>query len=130
VVERLVERIMREAAPEVAPELLTAAFVLSGLRVPRPQGVQLFRRVQAMRESSTYQYILDEGREEGQRMGREEGALREARKFLLRQGGRKFGPPEPVVEVAIEAIPDLDRLERMGERLLDVTTWTDLLATR
>jgi hypothetical protein len=79
-----------------------------------------------MRESSTYQAILDEGREEGQ----VQGALREARKILLRQGGHKFGKPEPAVETAIQAITDLDRLERMSDRLLTVTTWHDLLTTR
>ncbi len=117
VVERLVERIMQEAAPDEAAGLLSAAFILIGLRVPRPQGVQLFRGVRAMRESSTYQYILDEGREEGMQ------------RVLLRQGAVKFGSPGPDVEAAIRAIHDLPRLERMGERLLTVSTWQDLLAT-
>ena len=75
-----------------------------------------------MRESSGYQIILDEGREEG--------ALREARKILLRQGSRKFGAPGPDVDTALQAISDLARLERMSDRLLDVTNWQDLLATR
>ena len=75
-----------------------------------------------MRESSGYQLILDEGREEG--------ALREARKLLLRQGLLKFGAPGPDVEAAVQAIDDLARLERMSERLLTVDTWQDLLATR
>jgi predicted transposase YdaD len=121
VVERLVERVTREAPAEDAPELLTAAFVLSGLRVPRPQGVELFRRVSAMRESSTYQYILDEGREEGE--------LRGVRRVLLRVGRHKFGQPGPEVEAAVQAINDLDRLQRMCERLLDVSTWQDVLST-
>jgi predicted transposase YdaD len=125
VVERLVERVTQEAAPDDAPELLNAAYILLGLRVPKSVGTVLFRRVRAMRESSTYQAILDEGREEG----REEGALREARKLLLRQGHRKFGAPEPAVEATVQAITDLDRLERMCDRLLDVMTWQDLLAT-
>jgi len=126
VVERLVDRVIREAAPDEAAGLLSAAFILIGLRVPRPVGTELFRGVRAMRESSTYQAILDEGREEGQ----VQGALREARKILLRQGRRKFGAAGPEVEATIEAIGDLDRLERMSERLLDVTTWPDLLASR
>ena len=79
-----------------------------------------------MRESSTYQAILDEGREEG----REEGALREARKLLLRMGQRKFGAPEPAAEAAVQAIADLDRLERMSDRIFDATSWPDLLATQ
>src|SRR5262249_21929924 len=43
VVERLVERVTREAAPEDAAGLLSAAYILIGLRVPRPQGTELFR---------------------------------------------------------------------------------------
>jgi predicted transposase YdaD len=123
VVERLVERITREAPSNVAPELLTAAVILAGLRVKkRSQLSELFRGMRAMRESTGYQMILDEGREEG--------ALREARKLLLQLGRLKFGAPEPDVETAIQAINDLARLERMSARLLDVTTWQDLLATR
>jgi predicted transposase YdaD len=122
VVERLVERVTRDAPAEDQAELLTSAFVLAGLRVPRPQLPNLFRGVRPMRESSGYQIILDEGREEG--------ALREARKILLRQGSRKFGAPGPDVDTALQAISDLARLERMSDRLLDVTNWQDLLATR
>jgi predicted transposase YdaD len=130
VVERLVERITREAAPAEGPELLTAALVLTGLRVPKAQVNELFRGVRAMRESSGYQLILDEGREEGRKEGRKEGALREAQKLLLRQGRHKFGAPEPAVEAAVQAITDLDRLERMSDRMFDATSWQDLLATR
>jgi hypothetical protein len=122
VVERLVERVTREAAPDEAPDLVNAAYILIGLRVSKAIGSQLFQRVRAMRESTTYQAILDEGREEG--------ALREARKLLLRLGGRRIGTPSPDVETALQAITDLDHLERMSDRLLDVTTWQDLLATR
>jgi predicted transposase YdaD len=124
VVERLVERVTREATPADAAGLLSAAYILVGLRLPKAQGTELFRGVRAMRESSTYQAILDEGREEG--------AVREARKLLLRQGEHKFGKPETAVEAAIQAINDLERLERMGIRLFDasVSTWQDFLATR
>src|SRR5262249_10154861 len=115
VVERLVERITREGAPGEGAELLTASLVLTGCRGPKAKVGELFRGVRAMRESSGYQLILDEGREEG--------ALREARKILLRQGRRKFGPPEPAVEAAVQAIADLSRLERMSDRIFDATSW-------
>jgi len=75
-----------------------------------------------MRESSTYQAILDERQEEV--------ALRGARKFLLKKIGEiRFGPPDPSTEAAIQAIDDLARLEWIGDRLLTATTWQDLLAT-
>src|SRR5947209_3399687 len=115
-------KVTRETARAEAAGLLSAAYILVDLRVPKPQGRELFRGVRAMRESSTYQTILDEGREEGE--------LRQARKMLLRQGGQKFGQPEPAIETAIQAITDRDRLEQMSVRLLTVTTWKDLLTTR
>ena len=73
-----------------------------------------------MRESSTYQVILAEGRVEGR--------IQEAQGMLLRQGRKRFGPPSEGVERTIEAIGNLERLEALDERLLDVATWDDLLA--
>ena len=73
-----------------------------------------------MRESTTYQAILDEGREEGR--------LVEARAILRRQGRKKLGTASAEVLSRLEAINDLDRLERMSERLLDASSWDELLA--
>jgi hypothetical protein len=70
-----------------------------------------------MRESTTYQYILDEGRVE------------EARKILVRQGRIRFGPPSDQATSALARITDLERLERMTERLLTVSSWQELLDT-
>lgn len=69
-----------------------------------------------MRESVTYQAILEEGRQEG------------ARHFLLRIGQKRFGPPSPSIMAAIEAIDDAERLEALGEQVFDVTSWEELLA--
>lgn len=77
-----------------------------------------------MKESSTYQAILAEGRAEGEAMGRAE----EARKVLLLLGGKQFGPPDASTRATIEAA-DLERLERWTERLLDVSSWDALLAS-
>lgn len=70
-----------------------------------------------MRESSTYQAILDEGRQEGMQ------------RMLLEQGQRKFGPPNETVITVLTAITDVERLTRMGARLLTVASWEELLAT-
>jgi hypothetical protein len=70
-----------------------------------------------MRESSAYQAILDEGRQEGM--------LR----LLLRQGRQKFGSPSDAIMATLTAITDLDRLERMGDQVLNVSSWDELLAT-
>lgn len=55
--------------------------------------------------------------------------LAEARKLILRQGQKRFGPPDEAVATAMRAIDDLERLERLSDRLLDVTSWSELLAT-
>jgi predicted transposase YdaD len=121
VVGEMDRRIHRQSDPAEARRLLAAAFVLTGLRVSGEIAQRVFGGVTNMRESSTYQAILREGRAEGE--------LLAARRLLLRQGRKQFGPPDAGAQAALEAITDMDRLERMSERLLEVTTWPDLLAT-
>ncbi len=80
-------------------------------------------RVQAMKESTTYQGIVEEGREEG----REQGRIEEARKIILRQGKKKFGKANAAITAALEGTADLERLERLSDRLLTAASWQDLL---
>jgi len=116
VIQQMVERLEREAPPNQADRLLTAAFVLTGLRLPRTAAFHLFRGVRAMRDSDTYQAILDEGR------------VDELHRTLLRQGRKRFGQPDEETRQAICGIQDPERLEGLSERLLDVSTWDELLA--
>lgn len=76
-----------------------------------------------MRESSTYQAILDEGRAEGEARGRAE----EAGALPIHLGTQRFGPPEAGVGVALEAMSDPDRLDRLARQLLNVSSWDELL---
>ena len=119
-IHQMEKRINQEAQPEVGT-LWTATAVLMGLRYPRDLVIQLLQGVHAMKESSFYQGILEEGRVEG--------ALLEAAKLLLRSGRARFGLPNKETVAAIEAIRDLNRLEQLHERLLAVSTWQELLAT-
>jgi len=82
---------------------------------------RLLEGVQNMRESTTYQAILREGREEGRLDGE--------RRLLLRQGTKRFGKPDAATVATIEAIQDIDRLEALGERILnpDLHGWDALL---
>ena len=82
-------------------------------------------RLSDLRESTTYQKILRDGRTEGL----PEGRTTEARRILLRQGTKRFGTPDTVALAALEAIHDIDRLEDLGDRLLDadVRDWNGLL---
>ena len=71
-----------------------------------------------LEESSTYQMLLDRGR------------IDEARRLVLRRGQKRFGPPGEETRKAIEAINDLDRLERLSDRLLAVSSWAELLTAQ
>ena len=117
VIQRLIERLQREAGPDQVRRLLTAAYVLTGLRIPEKKAaLRLFQGVRAMRESVTYMAILDEGRVE------------EAQKIILRQGRKLFGPPDEGTTATLTTIEDLERLELLSEQLLDVKSWQELLA--
>jgi predicted transposase YdaD len=86
---------------------------------------QLFEGIEVMKESTTYQRILREGRQEGETLGR----LQEAQRILRIQGTKKFGTPGVPTVAAVEAIQDIERLEALSARILDpdVDDWDDLL---
>ena len=62
------------------------------------------------------------------RKGEARGAIEEARKTLLRQGRKKLGPAGEHVEAEINAMADLDHLHDLIDRILEVSTWDDLLS--
>lgn len=115
VIGQLCQRFQREAPAEKFGKLLTSAFVLTGLRIERQRAWTLFRGVQGMQESDTFQAILDEGR------------LDQARKMVLRLGRKTLGPPPDDVVTTVQGIEDLERLERLIESYNDVSTWQELL---
>jgi predicted transposase YdaD len=120
VVEQMTERITRELVQPESGHLLTAAYILSGLRV-RPEIVdRVFEGVKDMQESSTYQALLSKGRIEGRIEGE--------RTLLLRQARVRFGEPDPALLAALTGITDVDRLEVLGERIFRVNSWQEWLA--
>jgi predicted transposase YdaD len=124
VVRRMDERLSREVSPGEAEDLWTATYLLMGLRYPPEVGRQLLQGVRNMRESSTYQAILEEGRAEGEARGRAE----EARRSILLIGRKRLGEPSPDVQARLDALSDVDALERLLGRSLDVETWEELWA--
>lgn len=116
VVRRVNERIRAEALPEEAGKLLTATFVLLGLRYAPELTAELYREVSQMEESTTYQLIVSRGK------------LQNARKTLVRLGRLKCGEPDAAQLAFVESIDDLQRLESLTDRVLSVSTWSDLLA--
>ncbi len=134
VAQQLIERLDREAPPEKGRRLLTASFVLTGLRVSREVATELFKGARAMRDSDTYMAILEEGMEKGLEKGMEtgfeKGRIEEVRRILDRLGRSKLGAPNKKALATLEAITDLDRLESLAERIIKVKTWKELLADR
>jgi predicted transposase YdaD len=110
-----------------ASQVWGAAYVLAGLRYSPEFAFQLFRGVLSMRESSTYQAILKEGRAEGLAEGLAEGAVAEARKALRLVAEPVFGSLDPRSEAALERLNDLEKLEALLPRVRTATSWQDLL---
>jgi predicted transposase YdaD len=100
--------------------------VLLGLRYSSELSAQLFRGVVSMKESSTYQAIVEEGRAEGIARGKAEGAIAEAKKVLRLQGEQAFGAPDAATLAAIERLNDLERLEDLLKRVRTADGWADL----
>lgn len=73
-----------------------------------------------MKESTTYQAIIQEGRVEG----RAEGALA----VVLYLGRVRFGPPTPESVAAIQSIETLERAEALVGQVYEVASWDELIA--
>jgi predicted transposase YdaD len=99
-----------------------------GLVYPESLAKALLQGVRRMKESVTYQAILREGKVEGKAEGKAEGKVEEAQRILLRQGRKRFGQAKAGIRAKIETITDLDQLERLAERILEATSWNDLIA--
>jgi predicted transposase YdaD len=129
------ERLARETSPEQAATLWNATQVLMGLRYSEEQVDSIIKGVSAMlfgirgiEESSVYQGILKRGEAQGIEKGIAKGRIEDAREVLLHLGRKKLGPPSDRIEVEITALADVDRLHDLIERILDVSTWDELLA--
>ena len=98
----------------VSRSLIASTYLLCGLRYSWEQVEDLYRRLSMiLEESSTYQHLLSRG----------------AQAILIRLGRSKFGDPSPAAESVIRGIEDEERLGRMADHMLTVTSWDDLLAT-
>ncbi len=128
VIQAMHQRLDREATRSQAQTLWMATYLLMGLNYPDELIDRLLEGVENMKESATYQKILREGRVEGRAEGRVEGLVEGERRILRRLGTRQFGKPDPLIDAALDAITDLDRLEQLSDRVLEVKTWEELLA--
>jgi hypothetical protein len=126
VVAQMKQRFDREA-PSQAKELWSAAYILMGLRYEGAMVQSLLRGVVNMKESVTYQAILEEGEAIGVAKGEAKGKAAEARKMLLLMGRDRFGEPSAKIAALLDAVTDLVRLEALMIRVLHAKTWEELL---
>ena len=76
-----------------------------------------------MRESSTYQLIVEEGLAKGLVEGRTEGR----REDILKLGTKRFGEPTAEMHAGLSEMNDITRLDTLMDRLLDVSSWAELM---
>lgn len=113
-------RIEEIGTGKVQADLAATASILAGLVLNRDLVKQILRR-DIMRESVIYQDILEEGEIKSEGKWRFE----EAKGLIIRLLTRKFGNVSPTLLAKIEALP-LERVELLGEDLLDFTAIADL----
>ena len=136
VIHRMAERIASETSQNEAEDLWAATFVLSGIKYSPEFAAQILRGVWEMKESATYQMILNEGMTQGISQGIvqgivqgiTQGRMEEARRMLLLVGEGKLGKPSVQTAAAIDAISSPARLEDLGTQLLAANSWDELLA--
>jgi predicted transposase YdaD len=130
IIKRMEQRLSQRRARKQAPLLWASSYILLGLRYTPALAAQLFRGVVSMKESSTYQAILQEGRAEGRTEGLAEGqvqgAITEARKVLRLLGEAAFGAADGRTITLIEQLNDLDQLEEIITRSRIVGSWREL----
>jgi hypothetical protein len=131
VVREIESRLQAEASHADAVRLMTAAYVLTGLRVDRSELASIFRGIGLMKESTAFdEWVENERRSEargqarGQAMGEAQGRVQ----AILRVGRRGLGSPDASSEAALKAIDDIDRLDRMLDGLSSAESWQELLA--
>jgi hypothetical protein len=110
---------------------LTLTFARLGKRLPawtnalEGWAVQKSEYLEELRED-----VRKEAREEGLSEGLAKGQRAGLLRTILSLGQQRFGKAASRKQKAqLEGIDDLARLERISDRLLQVTTWADLLAT-
>jgi hypothetical protein len=117
VVREIDRRLVEECEHAQAVRLMTAAFVLTGLRVRQEKLGPIYEGVRVMHETVAWDYY------------EEIGGIRTAHRLLLFQGKQRLGPPDASVVAALKSIKDLDRLERLAGAVMHAATWEELLVT-
>jgi predicted transposase YdaD len=136
-IETMAKRFDAEAPASEVPDLWSVTRILLGLKWPRSVVGPLLKGALKMRESDTYQEILEEGVEigvargvaQGVAQGVEQGREQEARSIIIRTGSKRYGPPSESIRSRLESISDVTALEAIMDRLVEgaASSWADLI---
>lgn len=118
-VREIEPRVEERIPPAEAGSFWTTMYLLAGLRYRSDVAATLLSGVRQMKDSTTYQAILEEGREEGR--------ADEARRILRAMGVRRWGKPSASVSRKLRS-SSVNELERMIERLDLAKSWDDVIA--
>ncbi len=102
-------------------------FLSLKLELESKQSIEPEERNLAMRLSALYIEKIQEAQQVGEARGRQEGRTEEGQALILRLLTRRVGNVPMEAEIRVKALP-LERLEDLGEALLDFTQIGDLLA--
>jgi hypothetical protein len=128
----LIDRWKRLAETEPDRRRRANLSVLAGIFADRANRKDLWAeslRRWDVEESTFFNELVATALARREARGEARGMVEGARNTLLRQGKKKFGPASAGVEAAIIAITDHTQLEQIAERVLDATSWEELLAT-
>lgn len=120
IIHRMDERLSKEVSPSVRRDLFSATYFLMGLRFPSEIAAQLIGGMISMKESTTYQAVVEEGRNEGR--------IEATRQSLLLMARKRFGAPDAISKNIVDGLGDRRQLEAILERVLDVNSWEELLS--
>ncbi|OCR02073.1 hypothetical protein BCD67_07815 [Oscillatoriales cyanobacterium USR001] len=128
--EQVAQQVAMIKETEQRQNISACVFVLAGLRFEKNLIRQLFKE-DIMRESVTYQDILQQGVQQGMQQGVQQGMQQGMQRgelaILQRQISRRFGELEPQLNERIQRLA-IPQLEDLGEALLDFSNAADLAA--
>jgi hypothetical protein len=113
-VGRIADRVEREAKPEFG-KLMAATYILSSMHIEPAVAREVIDRVLNLRDTPGVQLFL------------KEGAIEHAREIILKQGRVKLGEPTEKQAAKLQAIQDLERLDRIAVKMLSAKSWDALL---
>ena len=119
VIDFMASRVAGEIDPGQQGEFWASTAILMGTRFQFPLIDLLLQGVINMQESSVIQAFLQQGRDEGQ--------AQEARKLILKTVRHRFGNLDDRLEDYVMGISDLEFLENLLVRVVDVVRWEELL---